>query len=193
VPLRLSVFVLSFIFALRGMVSLQKRELRGYNGKNLPEQGVQRVNIFGIGGAELVLIFVIMLIVAGPKRMIRWAYVMGTYVGKLRRMWEEVVDMMQKEADDAGLDIKIPKELPTKAGITKLVADAVKPYADEIKKPIEEIKAPLRDTMTEANALMKETQDKPKNAESLNATKDESFGSWGQQEEGKADNGTGRA
>ena len=153
------------------------------------------MNIFGIGGAELVLIFIIMLVVAGPKRMIRWAFVLGQYVGKLRRMWEEVVDMMQQEADAAGLDIKIPKELPTKQGITKLVVDAVKPYSDEFKKPIDDIKAPLRDTVAEANALLKETPDAAKNEATgaMNSPQDESFGSWGQQEEGKADNGTGRA
>jgi Sec-independent protein translocase protein TatA len=168
--------------------------ITGYNGEKSPEQGAQGVNIFGIGGAELVLIFVIMLLVAGPKRMIRWAYVLGQYVGKLRKMWGEVVDMMQKEADAAGLDITIPKELPSRQGITKLVVDAVKPYAEEIQKPIDEIKAPLRDTVAEAKSLISEKQDSPRN-EKLGAwsdSKDESFGSWGQQEEGKADNGTGR-
>ena len=133
----------------------------GYNGaKRSPKQGVQGVNIFGIGGAELVLIFVIMLIVAGPKRMIRWAYLMGQYVAKMRRMWEDVVDMMQDEADAAGLDITIPKELPSKQSLTKLVVDAVKPYSDELKQPLDELQAPLRDTVAEANALMKEKPEK---------------------------------
>ena len=140
------------------------------------------MNIFGVGGAELVVIFVIMLVVAGPKRMIRWAYVIGQYVGKLRKMWSEVVDMMQDEADAAGLDIKIPKELPTKQGITKLVVDAVKPYSDEINKPVKDVKDTLRNTATEANASLKE---KPEAADlgAWNAPSSEesnAFGSWGQ-------------
>ena len=31
------------------------------------------MNLFGIGGMELIIILVIALIVAGPKRMIGWA------------------------------------------------------------------------------------------------------------------------
>ena len=35
------------------------------------------MNIFGLGGAELVVIIVIMLVVAGPTRMVSWAYIKG--------------------------------------------------------------------------------------------------------------------
>lgn len=153
------------------------------------------MNIFGVGFAELVLIFIIMLIVAGPKRMIRWAFVMGQYVGKLRTMWSDMVDVMQAEADAAGLDIEIPKELPNKQNLTKLVVDAVKPYSDELKKPLDEIKAPLKETAAEANALLKDSPQEPKKSKeelgTWNAHSSDSFGSWGQSKE--ADNDTGRA
>jgi Sec-independent protein translocase protein TatA len=162
------------------------------------EQGTQDMNIFGVGGAELVLIFIIMLIVAGPKRMIRWAYVLGQYVGKLRRMWEEVVDMMQKEADSAGLGITIPKELPTKQGITKLVADAVKPYANELSQPLQDVQSSLRDTVSEANAVVKDT-DKQTTSDlgAWSVPQEEAFGTWGQQtsqeSEHEAEDGTKRS
>jgi Sec-independent protein translocase protein TatA len=157
---------------------------------------VQGVNIFGVGGAELVLIFIIMLIIAGPKRMIRWAFVLGQYVGKLRHMWEDVVDVMQKEADAAGLDIVIPKELPTKQGITKLVADAVKPYANELSQPIQDVQATLRDTASEANTVVKDTQ-KASDLGAWSAPKEDAFGTWGQQasqeSEQEAEDGTRRS
>ena len=35
------------------------------------------MDILGIGGGELVLIVLVMLVVAGPKRMIQWAYIAG--------------------------------------------------------------------------------------------------------------------
>ena len=63
------------------------------------------MEIFGIGGAELVAILIIMLVVAGPKRMVQWAYVLGQYVSKARAMWDGVMAGVQKEIDDAGLDI----------------------------------------------------------------------------------------
>ena len=33
------------------------------------------MNIFGIGGAEFIVILIIMLIIAGPKRMATWAVI----------------------------------------------------------------------------------------------------------------------
>jgi Sec-independent protein secretion pathway components len=80
------------------------------------------MNILGIGGPELILILLIMLIVAGPKRMIAWAYTLGKYIARFRRMWEETVDVLQKEFDEAGVDIKVPRELPTRANLTDRLA-----------------------------------------------------------------------
>jgi Sec-independent protein translocase protein TatA len=156
------------------------------------------VNIFGVGGAELVVIFVIMLVVAGPKRMIRWAYVLGQYVGKLRKLWGEVVDMMQDEADAAGLGIKIPKDLPTKQGLTKLVADAVKPYSDELNKPVKELQDSLRDTASEANSTVKESAESANlGAWSANNDNSNGLGTWeapaNQDTKREAEDGTRRS
>lgn len=97
------------------------------------------MNIFGVGGMELALILIIMLIVAGPKRMIQWAYVVGTYTAKLRRMWEETVDLIQKEVDDAGLDIQVPKELPTRANINRELTKVMKPVVAPVEEALSEV------------------------------------------------------
>lgn len=68
------------------------------------------MNIFGIGGFELVLIIVIMLVVAGPQRMIRWSYIVGRYLGQFRLMWTQTARALQKELDDAGAGIQIPTD-----------------------------------------------------------------------------------
>lgn len=68
------------------------------------------MNIFGIGGFELVLIIVIMLVVAGPQRMIRWSYIVGRYMGQFRLMWTQTARALQKELDDAGAGIQIPTD-----------------------------------------------------------------------------------
>lgn len=47
------------------------------------------MDILGIGGWELVAIIIIMLVVAGPKRMIQWSYTAGKYVAIMRKMWAE--------------------------------------------------------------------------------------------------------
>ena len=109
------------------------------------------MEIFGIGGAELVAILIIMLVVAGPKRMIQWAYVLGQYVAKFRAMWDEVMAGVQKEIDEAGLDMQLPKSMPTRgnlinpmsnvwAGITEPVQEVMNDVSSEIKQTHSELR-----------------------------------------------------
>ena len=67
------------------------------------------MNLLGVGVPELVVIFVIMLVFAGPKRMVRWAYILGQYTAQLREMWQQTLDAFRKELADANLEL--PKDL----------------------------------------------------------------------------------
>ncbi|MCS6835768.1 MAG: twin-arginine translocase TatA/TatE family subunit [Anaerolineae bacterium] len=96
------------------------------------------MNIFGIGGAELVLILLIALVVAGPKRMIEWAYHLGRWVAKLRQMWSQMMDVVQQEVDAAGLDVKLPKELPTRQSLNQTINQAMKPLTDPLRQTLDE-------------------------------------------------------
>ena len=80
------------------------------------------MEIFGIGGAELVAILIIMLVVAGPKRMIQWAYILGQYTAKVRAMWAETMTYVQKEFDEAGLNVQLPKDVPTRGSFTREIS-----------------------------------------------------------------------
>ncbi len=106
------------------------------------------MNIFGIGATELVIILLIMLMVAGPKRMIRWAYVLGVYIGKLREMWQEASAMLKKELAEAGLEPDVVDTLGQMADprarrkvasnkLDKLVGDMTRPVQESLK-PVEE-------------------------------------------------------
>lgn len=112
------------------------------------------MNIFGLGGAELVVIIMIMLIVAGPKRMIRWAYVIGQYVGKFRIMWEQMVDIMQDEVDQAGLDVKLPREIPTRQNLARSAEQFLKPYTEPIQETLDEVKKPVQETIDETTKVV---------------------------------------
>jgi Sec-independent protein translocase protein TatA len=105
------------------------------------------MNIFGIGGAELILIIIIMLMVAGPKRMIHWSYILGQYMAKLQKMWVQVAAMIQQEMDDAGVDIQVPKEMPNRQSLNKMAQDTLKSYAE----PIESVRQEMRDDMRQLN------------------------------------------
>lgn len=83
------------------------------------------MEIAGVGPLEVVAIFIIMLVVAGPKRMVSWAYTLGQYVSKFRAMFQETMDAVKKEIDVESLDIR--KDLPALAsGRFDIVSEAAK-------------------------------------------------------------------
>lgn len=125
------------------------------------------MNILGVGAAELVAVLLIMLVFAGPKRMIHWSYVLGQHVAKFRKIWSETVDLVQKEFDEAGVDIKLPKEPPTRKSLNRTVSDAVKPMTQPLQDSLDEVKKDL-DTVKEVsdslNNKTAKTGPKPKKA-----------------------------
>lgn len=98
------------------------------------------MNILGVGSWELIFILLIALIVAGPKRMLQWAYILGKYIGYLRVMWGRMMQQLQKEFDEAGVDIKLPKDIPTRRDLSRLASRALEP-----------VTTPMRETMDELN------------------------------------------
>ncbi|MFN8375976.1 MAG: hypothetical protein U0694_24275 [Anaerolineae bacterium] len=133
------------------------------------------MNFFGIGGWELVAFLLIALVVAGPKRMIQWAYVLGVYMAKFRGMWAETMKLIEKEFRNAGLDVEVPKQLPTSRTILR----------EQVSKTFKPITKPINDTLKEVNSSLQITP--PANgstssgtpAESNGASQDNSsFGTW---------------
>jgi Sec-independent protein translocase protein TatA len=111
------------------------------------------MEILGIGGAELVAILIIMLVVAGPKRMIHWAYIMGKYTAKVRAMWAESMSYLQKEFDAAGLDVQLPKEPPTRGSLRKQLTQQVDKALSPVTKPVKDA---LDETSAEIGQLKKQ-------------------------------------
>ena len=91
-------------------------------------------NILGVGLPELIVILVIMLVVAGPKRMIVWAYQLGIWVQKFRRIFDETVAAFRKELEAS--DIELPKELTNVSrGRFDIVQEANKLINTELSQP----------------------------------------------------------
>lgn len=110
------------------------------------------MEVFGVGGMELVAILIIMLVVAGPKRMIQWAYVLGQYAARFRAMWSEVMVGVQKELDAAGMDVRLPKTMPTKADLNRQILNRMNPATNVWAS----ITAPVQDVMNDVNAELHE-------------------------------------
>jgi Sec-independent protein translocase protein TatA len=102
------------------------------------------MNLFGIGGAELVVILVIMLVVAGPKRMIQWTYQLGRLVSKAQKMWRETAILLQKEFDAAGVEIEVPQNIPTRDDLKKQVMKMAAPVTNPITDTAREIDRELK-------------------------------------------------
>ncbi|MCY4538278.1 MAG: hypothetical protein OXE52_08620 [Chloroflexi bacterium] len=124
------------------------------------------MNIFGVGGAELIAILVIMLVFAGPKRMIHWSYVLGQYVAKFRVIWSQTVDLVQKEFDEAGVDIKLPKEPPTRQNLNRSLGEAMKPMTKPIQDSIDEVKKDVDTLQDVSDSLNNKTSKKADSATS---------------------------
>lgn len=69
------------------------------------------MEILGVGAAEVVVVALLMLIVAGPKRSAEWARQIGIYVGKMREMWNRMMaDLRSEMGDDADELLKTAQE-----------------------------------------------------------------------------------
>lgn len=77
------------------------------------------MEIFGVGFPEVIVIFILLLTVAGPKRMIRWAYVLGQYTARARQMFGEAMEAFKREMEAAGID-EIRKDLDLRQEVTTL-------------------------------------------------------------------------
>lgn len=106
------------------------------------------MELFGVGPWELVAILLIMLVVAGPKRMIQWSYKLGQYVAVLRRMWTETAKMLQKELDEAGVDFRVPTEPPTRDTLRKEVGRALAPVTKPIQESLDGLEKDMKEVKT---------------------------------------------
>ncbi len=120
------------------------------------------MNVLGVGGSELLIVLLIMLVIAGPKRMIHWSYVLGQHLSKFRRMWSETVDIVQKEFDEAGVGIQLPKDVPTRGSLNKqagkLMSGVTAPMQetlDEVNTELGNIKTTTKETATSANSTVR--------------------------------------
>jgi len=113
------------------------------------------MELLGIGTTELIAILVIMLVVAGPKRMIRWAYILGQYVAKLRQMWAETMAVVQKEFDQAGMDITLPKGIPTRDSLASQMNTVLRSAARPVTDVLDEVKSDAQEAGAALTASQK--------------------------------------
>ena len=103
------------------------------------------MSLFGMGGWELFLVFIIMLIVAGPKRIAQWAYTLGKWSTKMREVWQQTVVVLQRELDEAGIEVDLPQDLPTRQNLRQTAQQFGKQVMSPALDPITEVTKELQD------------------------------------------------
>lgn len=114
------------------------------------------MNILGVGPTELIIVFLLMLMVAGPKRMARWAYVLGVYMGKFRDMWQEASTMIKKELAEAGIEPEVVDMVGKAANPRsrqQMITGQLDRLVSDMKKPVEESLKPVQEVAKEIGPI----------------------------------------
>ena len=143
------------------------------------------MNILGVGTFEFIIIFIIMLTVAGPKRMLQWSLILGQYIRKFQRMWSEAVEMIQKELDDADTGIQLPTEVPNRHNLMQWVKNTTTPITQPFESAIHEATNPTKTVAKDLQLIRSEIQQNvqesiaPKpNTPSKETIFESDFGTW---------------
>lgn len=68
------------------------------------------MNLFGIGGLELIVVFLIALLVVGPVRLVEGARTARKYLTELRRQREELTQMVEEAVDLEGIRERLDQD-----------------------------------------------------------------------------------
>lgn len=158
-----------------------KKSLRFTNqAAPLARKDGHSMEILGVGGWELMAILLIMVVVAGPKRMIAWSYKLGQYLAVLRNMWRETAGLLQREFDNAGVDVRVPTEPPTRAALQKEVNRAFSPITKPLESSLSGVKQDLEASTRPASTPPVTPASTTPPAKTLASTTPASmYGQWG--------------
>ena len=68
------------------------------------------MNLFGIGGLELIVVFLVALLVVGPVRLVEGARTARKYLTELRRQREELTQMVEEAVDLEGIKERLDQD-----------------------------------------------------------------------------------
>lgn len=139
------------------------------------------MNILGVGGWELLAILIIMLIVAGPRRMLQWSYILGKYLGYMRVMWRDMMQSLQKEFDQAGVDLQVPKDIPTRRDINRFAQSVLDPITTPIQESVDEVNTSVKELRDSVSTNQPSTNGKASEqtgADSQDSGAQKNFGTW---------------
>jgi len=104
------------------------------------------MNFFNIGTGELLLIFVIALIVVGPRRLPEIARTLGKIMNDLRKMSQEFTTQMTQELNAPAKELReITQELEAPARELREMTREMSAPAKELREITQELEAPAKE------------------------------------------------
>jgi len=107
------------------------------------------MNFFGIGGLELVVVFLVALLVVGPVRLVQGARTARKYMTELRRQREELTQMVEEAVDAEGI-----REQLDQAGFMDEVRD-LSAELNEFRKDAQSITGDAADMKSMARSVLR--------------------------------------
>ena len=108
------------------------------------------MELFGVGAMEILVIALLLLIVAGPKRSAEWARQAGEYMREIRIMWQRMMQDLRSEiGDDANEIVKTAQQIQQTVFDVKK-ATSPKKIAETTVKLAERADRKNRQTVTES-------------------------------------------
>jgi len=121
------------------------------------------MNFFNIGTAELLLIFVIALIVVGPRRLPEIGRSIGKIMNDLRKMSQEFTTQMTQELNAPAKELgEITQELETPVKELGEITQELETPAKEFREMTQEMSTPAKENETAmTNDQLSMTNDHP--------------------------------
>jgi Sec-independent protein translocase protein TatA len=124
------------------------------------------MDFFGIGAAEIIIICLVIIVVAGPKRSALWARQLGALIRKWRTTWQEAMAGLQQNLGAEGEELmKATKELRDSLGELR---GSVSPARRMVNSLLQEIEAPLPN----------DNGTKPVTSQSPQSSSDQRYQAW---------------
>jgi len=111
--------------------------------------------MFDIGMPEMIMIFIVALLVVGPKKLPEIAKALGKGLGELKKSFQDVKDSVQEEFEESTSEIR-----DAVTDVKKQIQAEAEDSGKEIQKTMETVKEQIAQETGDLNEAIDESQDK---------------------------------
>jgi Tat protein translocase TatB subunit len=111
--------------------------------------------MFDIGMPEMIMIFIVALLVVGPKKLPEIAKALGKGLGELKKSFQDVKDTVQEEFEESTSEIR-----DAVTDVKRQIQAEAEDTGKEIQKTMETVKEQIAQETGDLNEAIDESQDK---------------------------------